>query len=83
MNLMEQFLALPPAERRRIHFELCEKALAVWLAYASQKKKVRYADSVVGLSHKVDMALPADAFKAAQKGQDAVGVAERYAAPSL
>ena len=81
MTLKEQFLLLPPAEKRRVHFALCAKALAVWLSYASQKKKSRYVDGVVGLSHKVDMALPSDAFNAAQEGRDAAGVAERYAEP--
>ena len=81
MTLKEQFLSLPPAEKRRVHFVLCAKALAVWLNYSSQKKRSRYVDGVVGLSHKVDMALPSDAFNAAQEGRDAARVAERYAEP--
>lgn len=81
MTLKDQFLSLDPAEKRRVHFALCEKALAVWTAYASQKKKIRYADSVVGLSHIVDIALPGDAFNAAQQGLDSAHAAERYAEP--
>jgi hypothetical protein len=77
----EQFLLLPSVEKQRVHFALCAKALAVWLRYASKKKKCRYVDGVVGLSHKLDLALPGDAFKAAQEGRDACGVAERYAEP--
>jgi prepilin-type N-terminal cleavage/methylation domain-containing protein len=29
MNLMEQFFALSPAEKRRVHFDLCEKAFTL------------------------------------------------------
>ena len=39
MTLQEQFLALPFAERRPVHFSLCDKALAVWLDYAQQKAR--------------------------------------------
>lgn len=81
MTLKEQFLSFPPTERRRVHFALCEKALAIWEAYTRKTKRIRYADSVVGLSHTVDQALPGDAFKAAQEGRDSEKIKERYAEP--
>jgi hypothetical protein len=80
-TLREQFVSLSSVEKRRLHFVLCRKTLAVWNGYRSEKKRISYTDSVVGCGHEVDLSLPDDAFKSAVEGRDNANVSERYMEP--
>jgi hypothetical protein len=53
----------------------------VWDAYATEHAPIRYADSVVGMRHGVDMRLPHDALRSATAGADLADVDGRYREP--
>ncbi|MFD3593697.1 hypothetical protein ACFWU5_13285 [Nocardia sp. NPDC058640] len=68
--------------RRQVHLSLCEDALLTWTDYVKGKPRaLRYRDSVVGIRHRVDVELPADALGAARVGVDLADVGTRYLEP--
>jgi hypothetical protein len=80
-DLIEQFRALPPPARRRVHFQLRERALFEWNAFCAKKRLLRYVEGVAGTRQVVDPALPSDALEAARTGEDTLNVEHRYAEP--
>jgi hypothetical protein len=81
MTLRDQFLALPPHQRRVVHELLVEHALAAWKAYADTEGEIRYRETVVGTEQIVDKSLPADALAATRSGQGIAAVKDRYGEP--
>src|SRR5688572_33186205 len=79
----EAFRLLAPEGQRQVHFRLCEESLDVWTAYAAAHSLMRYADSVVGMGHSVDLHLPHDAMRSARAGTDLADVQERYREPII
>jgi hypothetical protein len=81
MTLADSFHQLTPDRQRRVHLRLCEHALETWRRHAVTHGPIRYADSVAGMRHEVDLELPADAFRSALRGADLARVARRYLEP--
>ena len=81
MTPAEAFAALAPHRQWRVHLALCGDALEVWTKYAQTHAPLRYADSVVGMQHEVDVSLPAAALDSAGAGEDLAHVARRYEEP--
>ncbi|MFD3702242.1 hypothetical protein ACFWUP_03785 [Nocardia sp. NPDC058658] len=82
MTQRARFEELEPDQRRQVHFALCQDALATWTAFAQRKpRELRYRDSVVGMRHRVDVELPADALRSAYVGRDLAEVGDRYLEP--
>ncbi len=80
-DLRAAFEALDGPRRRAVQLALCRHALAVWEVYLQGEGPVEYVDSVVGLYHCVDSALPRDALVSVEAGVDRAGVARRYLEP--
>lgn len=80
MNLQAQFFALSAERRRGVHFALCQHALQIWQR-ALADQQITYHDSVVGLKHTLDQALPAEAYQAALAGQAQASLDKRYLEP--
>ncbi len=76
-----RFYALKTAQRRQVHFTLCQYALRRWNDYANAQGTIRYIDTVVGTRQEVDIQLPADALEAARQGRDLANIAARYQEP--
>jgi len=81
MTPAEAFAQLAPHRQWRVQLALCGDALEVWTRYARTHAPIRYADSVVGMQHALDVALPADALCSAGAGEDLAHVARRYEEP--
>src|SRR5690349_4084896 len=81
MSLRESFDQLSPAQQREVHLRLCAEALSAWQAHAAEHAPIRYADSVVGMAHVVEIDLPADALRSATAGEDLANVSARYTEP--
>jgi hypothetical protein len=64
-----------------VQLALCRHALGVWEAYLQRYGPVEYVDSVVGLHHCVDSALPRDALASVVAGAEGADVARRYLEP--
>jgi hypothetical protein len=79
--LAEEFFALPADRRRRVHLELCRGALEVWTRYCRERPRIEYTDSVVGLGHVLDAALPGEALRTVELGADPADVKARYGEP--
>jgi hypothetical protein len=80
-DLRAAFANLDQPRKRQVHMTLCNHALQVWEAYTHGHAPIEYTDSVVGLYHLVDIALPRDAFAAAQSHSDHTDIARRYLEP--
>lgn len=80
-DLRAAFEALDGPRRRTVQLALCRHALGVWEAYLRRHGPVEYVDSVVGLYHTVDSALPRDALTSVKAGEDTAGVSQRYLEP--
>ncbi|MFD6463814.1 hypothetical protein [Streptomyces roseolus] len=82
MTPSQLFLQLEADRRRQVHLSLCEDALSTWIdGVRSKSVPLRYRDSVVGMSHRVDTELPADALRSACAGVDLADTADRYLEP--
>ena len=81
MTLREEFLALPPHQRRVVHELLVEHALARWKAYAENEGEIRYRETVAGTEQIVDASLPDDAVRAVRTGEGVDAVDRRYGEP--
>ena len=81
MTPAQRFHQLSPAAQRQVHVLLCDHALEVWRQYAATRAPIRYADSVVGMPHEVDLELPADALRSVRAGADVADVRRRYQEP--
>ncbi|WP_067685854.1 hypothetical protein [Nocardia jejuensis] len=82
MTPRELFFQLGADRRRQVHLSLCQDALTTWVAYAgAARSPLRYRDSVVGMRHRVDVELPADALRSACAGVDLADIATRYLEP--
>ena len=81
MTPAESFGRLGADRQRQVHLSLCEDALETWLSYVRLSAPIRYADSVVGMRHAVDVGLPADALRSARAGTDLANVESRYGEP--
>jgi len=77
----DEFFALTQAQRRSVHFILCEYALENWIGYTKARDRIEYVESVVGTRQDVDLLLPLDALKAAKLGQTSPDIAARYREP--
>lgn len=76
------FFQLGATSRRLVHLALCEDAVRTWNEYVQgNPAALHYRDSVVGMRHHVDIALPADALRAARAGVDDADVDGRYLEP--
>lgn len=80
-DLRAAFEGLDGSRRRAVQLALCRHALRAWEAYARRHGPLEYVDSVVGLYHCVDSALPRDALASVEAGADRAGVAQRYLEP--
>lgn len=80
-DLRATFDALDRSNRRMVQLALCRHALGVWEAYLRRHGPVEYVDSVVGLYHCVDSALPRDAMSSVEAGVDRADVSHRYLEP--
>lgn len=83
MTPAESFRQLTSERQREVHFRLCEEALGAWSVYAAEHLAIRYTDSVVGMVHEVDVALPNDALRSARAGVDLATVQGRYVEPII
>ncbi|MDR7167160.1 hypothetical protein J2W56_000878 [Nocardia kruczakiae] len=82
MTPSDLFFQLGAEHRREVHLSLCEDALSTWVDYVrGEPRELRYRDSVVGMRHKVEVELPADALRSARAGVDLAGVGDRYLEP--
>lgn len=81
MTPRQLFLQLGADHRRQVHLSLCEEALPTWIDYVRGKPALRYRDSVVGMRHRVDVELPADALRSARAGVDLADIGNRYLEP--
>ena len=81
MTLRDEFLALPPRQRRVVHDLLVEHALARWKTYAEKEGEIRYRETVVGTEQIVDASLPEDAVRAVRTGEGVDAVDKRYGEP--
>jgi len=81
MTPAESFGQLGADRQRQVHLSLCEAALETWMKYVRLRAPLRYADSVVGMRHEVDIGLPADALRSARAGVDLANVESRYSEP--
>jgi hypothetical protein len=79
--LARRYLELTPEQQRRVHLRLCERALEAWESHVAREGETVYIDSVVGMRHVVDAALPRLALAAAREGEDRGGIAHRYLEP--
>src|SRR6188508_1626523 len=79
-NLRAAFDHIDHLRKRQVHVSLCQYALDVWEAYAQQHAPIEYIDSIVGMCHRVDIALPHAAFASVQSS-DRADVAQRYLEP--
>jgi hypothetical protein len=77
MTLYEQFLACTPAQRCHAVEWLYWQALAVWEAFLNEHGPLMYHDSVVGMQHHGDPALPREALQYVQQGGDDHRCADR------
>jgi hypothetical protein len=80
-DLRAVFEGLDGSRRRAVQLALCHHALGVWEAYLQRHGPIEYVDSVVGMYHCVDSALPRDALASVEAGVDRAGVAQRYQEP--
>lgn len=80
-NLREVFENLSSAEKKQVQRELCKRALSEWDIYCAKGKGLQYRDSVVGMKHKIDIALPKRAYEAACNGTECAEVTESYQEP--
>lgn len=75
------YLELTPAQQKRLHLRLCERALEVWTAYAAEQGPIVYVDSVVGIRHTVEAEIPGLALAAARDERDTYDLDYRYTEP--
>jgi hypothetical protein len=80
-DLRAAFEGLDGSRRRAVQLALCRHALGIWEAYLRRHGPVEYVDSVVGLYHCVDSALPRDALTSVEAGAERAEVAHRYLEP--
>jgi hypothetical protein len=80
-DLRAAFEGLDGSCRRAVQLALCQHALGVWEAYLRHHGPREYVDSVVGMDHCVDNALPRDALASVEAGVDRASVAQRYREP--
>jgi hypothetical protein len=80
-DLRAAFGGLDGTSRCAVQLALCRHALGVWEAYLGGYGPVEYVDSVVGLHHSIDSALPRDALASVEVGVDRAGVGQRYLEP--
>lgn len=80
-DLRAAFNSLDRPRRRAVLLALCRHALGVWEAYLQHEGRIEYVDSVVGLYHCVDSALPRDALASVEAGVNQTDVAHRYLEP--
>ena len=80
---IEAFAVLDAPRRREALIRLAEDvALRVWTAFVGAEGSVSYQDSVVGMSHTLDVELPAQALGSLKRrAADADRVAAAYAEP--
>jgi len=81
VTLRDEFLALPPRQRRIVHEFLIEQALTRWKAHTEQAGEIRYRETVTGTEQIVDASLPEDAVRAVRTGEDVDAVDRRYGEP--
>lgn len=81
MNLRQAFLNLTEAQKRFVHFYLCENALGILEKYFKESGRIEYVESVVGTLQVFDPKLPRDAFFSAQKGENLDDTDYRFAEP--
>lgn len=77
----EAYFALTAESKKQVHLVLCQQALNIWQAYATQHGPLTYSESVVGTDQNIDETLPQDALNAIQAGSDNAAVQERYLEP--
>jgi hypothetical protein len=80
-DLRAAFEGLDGLRQRIVQLALCHHALGVWEAYVRRHGPIEYVDSVVGMYHCVDNALPRDALTSVEAGVDRAGVVQRYLEP--
>ncbi|SRR6266571_2930768 len=79
---IEAFGTLDAPNRREALVRLAESvALRVWNEFVAAERAVTYRDSVVGMSHALDLDLPAKAIDSVKGGADANLIADAYAEP--
>jgi hypothetical protein len=81
LTLPDDFLALPPPQRRVVHEVLVHQALARWQAYTKREGPIHYRETVVGTEQVVDDRLPEDALHAVRSGEGIAEVERRYGEP--
>lgn len=87
-ELAARFRQLGPAGKWLVHRYLCANALVAWLRFTAATGAIDYVDSVIGMGHRLDWQLPADAFNlvfghsAGEAGDASIGEIEyRYREP--
>jgi hypothetical protein len=80
-DLRAAFEELDGSRRRAVQLALCRHALGVWEAHLRRYGPFEYVDSVVGMYHCLDSALPRAALASAEAGEDRADVAHRYLEP--
>lgn len=71
-------LSLSPEQYKTLHQSLCRRALRIW---QSEIRPTSYRDSIAGISHELDLTLPADAYVATFESAPSEGLAQRYLEP--
>ena len=80
-TLAKRFLDLSAAQKRTVHLNLCDHALAKWRDFCASKGRIAYVESVCGTHQTVDMLLPDDALRSVRDGHDVADVDRRYGEP--
>lgn len=75
------FNGLPADERRKALTRLAQLSQQVWHEFTARKGRIRYRDSVVGMSHELDQSLPDRAIEAIVGLGDSKTVADGYLEP--
>ena len=81
MNPAEEFHALNEKQKRFVHLRLCRAALCRLNDYFAETGPIFYVESVVGTRQSVAPKLPAEAYRAADEGQDLFEAAARFREP--
>lgn len=81
MTLRQAFFNLTEAQKRFVHFYLCENALGVLEKYFEETGRIEYIETVVGTLQIFDPKLARDAFVSAQKGENLQNTDYRFAEP--
>ncbi len=80
-STIEQFLKLSSKQKKKIHFDLCSKALITWNEYIMKIGDIKYIDSVCGSQQIIDSKLPTDAYNCAIKEIKSIKIMKRYLEP--